>query len=485
MSATAYSAAMGNGQAGFDTIVLTDVNNGLGFVVAAPLGGVMPYSAADIYKSTPSTPPPVTPARTAMSINASFTASSMQIRLTGLGGGTVPTVPVNYFFMYGASSASLAQGAINVAMPYSGTPGGFPSQPTGLVYSDTQNHDWIPAGDVACLCIGFAAGSGSICAATVEWQADFTSGIGYPITSSLSNNSAAHVPANIYAASRRWVAASGCFYEVNTANPGLVQQLMPASGTWSNLEVLVDSVGGTDSYWRQFQSFHGPNFLSTDPGVGGMPYGAQLVRWTGVTAGMTSVLKFDSQNHDWVPAGDLIGTEYSGQSSSSQNTYYMGMTSLFTPSNPNTTPMLSGGNPWHNTTAALSWNQVSGGGGGFRPSSANTSEALTVLPMSGTFSGLNVVCGVVNGTSTASGAFYANTADDKGTSFGAQALSNIGAGGALGVTKDTQHHDWVPAGDGYCFTVTGFDSTFTLNSQSVAFTSLGPGRDRMLMFGVG
>lgn len=473
MGVSTNTAMHGMGQSNFDTFDLTVVNNGSSFVVGAPIGGVMPYAASySQHSATPPYPPPNdTPARLAMPVYASQSISNVQIRLTGNGSVSNPSVEVDYYFMYGPSLASLAVGQTIVRMPYGA---GFPSQPLGLVYEDIQNVELIPAGDVAAYCAGFtgAGATGGICAPTVNWQTDFTNGISIPLSSSVNKNSLPYVPINIHLNSREWISAVGEFFN-NVGHPGQAQQLMPTSGTWSNLTIQLDGSSYTaDAYTRTFTSFHGSGFYVTDPGGGGMPYGHQIISIAGLPASQPSKAfpVSNPQNVDLVSKNDFIGVEYNC-ATNTQATYYMGLTSLFTPTDPNTTPFMTGGEPTNtNNNPALSFQQIAPGGGQARMAPGSTSEAMAIAVVSGTFSNLTVSCDTV-GTG-ATGAFYINNVTDKGTP---QAIHQVLSFSGTGKTQtDPQNVDLITAGMAYCNTLTGFTNTYSLVSQAVAFQSVGP-----------
>lgn len=340
--------------------------------------------------------------------------SRLAMRVTANARSTTTTVR---FYLAGASGAQ----ALSIA---GGATGWF---------EDTSNTDTAAAGDQFCLQIVTGTGTGAI--TTSEAQVVFEASSGSKqIWAGDGPGAFNNSTTVIYA---------GIFGGQNQSTESQVQAHAPDAGTWSNLQVFVESNSLTVSTTTWRSRVNGAN-------------GNQSVT---VAAGATGWFE-DTTNSDSLALGDLIAVSRAGSGGGSGLATINQFQSLWTPTNGK---MLIGGGAGLIRTLAASateymmpWGQ--------KVKSTTEADVLTRLPYAGTLSALRVR--VVSGTFTGSPAtvrLRVNSADT--------AINFSIPTASTGVFEDTVNTVSIAAGDDFCVRTvnSGISGTLYLSAIELAF----------------
>lgn len=450
------------GQGGNDTVQIGPApsgnNGGNGFTGYSPLGGSISIQAMEAATEY------LTQAGNSLAVDSAFTASGMTARITGTGGSGTLTANITNCFNINGSPGQCA-----IVM----TPA-TPTSPIGVPISDNGMQDIFHAGDVASFQIGYPGGAaGGVAYTSVQWNANQPGGSSVPLSACAVSTGAAP---GINTHATRWLPAAGSWpTTMESTIPGRIGIQAPCAGNWSGLKTVVTgNSGGTAGRHRYLQSVISNSYITAGPlpGTIGVPgsgnYGNQIVTIADNLAVSAPVPLADPGNRDLVAMGQYILVELNSPDSASDVMFFGGLSSTFTSSDPNTTPLMCGGPPYQGATTSKQWNEVFAG----QPRlAANTSENMALCPSAGTMSGLSVSCNSVSGTPSAQ--FYINgTLDPAGQSYGSQAIAALAA---QVPQQDTGNRDIIQAGAAFANTFTGFGTGNFLTAQSVAFTAPGAG----------
>lgn len=445
------------GQGGNDTIQLNTNNGGLGFTGYSPLGGTNSIQAMEAATEY------LTQAGNSLAVDSGFTASNMMIRITGTGGNPQITANITNAFNINGS-----QGQIAIVL----TPASPSWTTIGVAVGDNGSRDIFFPGDIASFQISYPGGAtGGACYTSIQWQADQPGGSSVPLSTNAVSTSGAP---GINTHATRWLAPAGTWpATMESSIPGRVGVPVPCAGSWSGLKTVVTgNSGGTAGRHRYFQSVISSSYITAGPvpGTIGTPgsgnYGNQIVIIADNLAVAAPVPISDSGSRDLVFPGQFIFVELNSPDSASDVMFFGGLSSTFASTDPNTTPLLTGGAPNNGLTTGTSWAEIFNG----QPRLGTvTAENMTLCPIAGTMFGLGVSCSAVSGTPSAK--FYINgTLDPAGQSRGTQ---QIGALVAQTMQQDTGNRDLIFAGEAFANSFSGFGSGNVLTAQSVAFTAAG------------